>query len=148
VKLSLIEEEIASGPGVRYLSFEVIRREATMLDVTIQSLGGVAVLRCAGRIVGGRESEILRVAVVSQSNARTVVLDLSEVETLDGRGIGILISLQGWAHANGKKLRLTNPSQPLLELLRLTNLDSVFEIFSPKDPALNEALADLAAYKG
>ena len=80
-----------------------------MLDVTIQSLGGVAVLRCAGRIMGGRESEILRVAVVSQSNARTVVLDLSEVETLDGRGIGILISLQGWAHANGKKLRLTNP---------------------------------------
>jgi anti-anti-sigma factor len=118
-----------------------------MLNVTIQNRGDLVVLRCAGRIVGGHESEILRVAAVSQTNARTVVLDLDEVETLDGRGIGILISLQAWAHANGKKLQLTNPSQPLLELLQLTNLDSVFEIFLSKDTALNEALADTVSYQ-
>jgi anti-anti-sigma factor len=110
-----------------------------MLNVTIQNLGDLVVLRCAGRIVGGHESEILRVAAVSQSNARTVVLDLGEVETLDGRGIGILISLQAWAHANGKKVQLTNPSQPLLELLQLTNLDSVFEISSSEEAVSRHA---------
>jgi anti-sigma B factor antagonist len=117
-----------------------------MLDVTIQTLGDVVVLRCAGRIVGGRESDILRMAALSQSRARTVVLDLSEVEAVDGGGIGILLFLQAWAHAAGKELKLMNPTPHLAELLKLTNLDSVFEIFSSKDAALNEALAETAAY--
>jgi anti-anti-sigma factor len=118
-----------------------------MLDVTIQDLGDVVVLRCVGRIVGGYESDILRLEVLAQSKAETVALDLSQVEMVDARGIGTLISLQVWAHARGKTLQLMNSSQFVLELFELTNLDSVFEIFLSKDAALNEALAEMPVYQ-
>ena len=44
-----------------------------MLNVTIQHSEDMAVLRCVGRIVAGDEANILRKAVLSQVNSRTVV---------------------------------------------------------------------------
>jgi anti-anti-sigma factor len=131
--------------------FSNLRQGSMMVDVYIQDLGGQVVLRCAGRIVAGRESEILRKAALSQSDARTVVLDLTQVEAIDGGGIGLLVFLQAWAHASGKELKLLNPAPHISELLKLTNLDSVFEILSSEDMALSaeavRATNDTAAYQ-
>ncbi len=54
-----------------------------------------------------------------------VVLDLSGVEAIDAAGIGALVSLQ----AAGVYLRLMNPPKPVRDILALTKLDSVFEIY-------------------
>ena len=66
-----------------------------MLNVTIQHSEDVAVLRCVGRIVAGDEADILRKAVLSQANRRTVVLDLTRVDAIDGGGMGVLLFLRG-----------------------------------------------------
>ncbi len=110
-----------------------------MLSVTIQDLGDAVVLRCVGRIVAGSEADILRKAALSQANRRIVMLDLTQVEAIDGGGIGLLVFLQACARAAGMELKLMNPTQHVLELLQLTNLDSVFEIFSSEDAALRHA---------
>jgi len=47
-----------------------------MLTVDIERASDVAIVRCAGRIVRGAEVSILRNAVVSEKDARTIVLDL------------------------------------------------------------------------
>jgi anti-anti-sigma factor len=99
-----------------------------MLSIIVQDSGNVAVLGCEGRIVAGHEVDLLRSAALSRLNRRTVVLDLTRVETIDGGGIGLFVFLQGWARAAGIELKLRNPTQHVHEMLKLTNLDSVFEI--------------------
>ena len=107
-----------------------------MLTVTIQNIGSIATLRCVGRIVVGDEGHTLRKAVLSQTNSRTVVLDLARVGAIDGGGMGLLVFLQAWARAAGIELKLTNLTQPVRELLKLTNLDSVFEVSWSEDALL------------
>jgi anti-anti-sigma factor len=51
-------------------------------------------------------------------------VDLSGVTAIDAAGIGALISLR----AAGTYLRLVDPSETVRRVLRLTNLDSVFDI--------------------
>jgi anti-sigma B factor antagonist len=107
-----------------------------MLTVTIQNIGSIATLRCVGRIVVGDEAHILRKAVLSQTNSRTVVLDLARVDAIDGGGMGLLVFLRAWARAAGIELKFTNLTQPVRKVLKLTNLDSVFEVSSPEDALL------------
>ena len=78
---------VSNGKG--YLNGQ---RNSTMLNVTIQHSEDMAVLRCVGRIVAGDEANILRKAVLSQVNSRTVVLDLTRVDAIDGGGMGVLVS--------------------------------------------------------
>jgi len=94
-----------------------------MLTVTVQDLGEVVILRCSGRIVRGEEAALLCEA--ARWYGREVTLDLSEVEVIDAAGIGLLISLQ----AAGIYLKLMNPGIAVRETLRVTKLESVFEIW-------------------
>ena len=112
-----------------------------MLNVTIQHSEDMAVLRCVGRIVAGDEANILRKAVLSQVNSRTVVLDLTRVDAIDGGGMGVLVLLQEWARATEVDLKLMNPTSRVRELFELTNLDSVLEIFSSEDAVSSRPVA-------
>jgi anti-anti-sigma factor len=62
-----------------------------------------------------------------------MVLDLACVSAMDGAGIGLLASLQGSARSTGSRLLIQNPSHRVRQLLRLTNLDSVLEIFPSRE---------------
>jgi len=93
-----------------------------MLNVTVEDLSEVVILRCTGRIVRGDETALLCAA--SQQHGRMVVVDLESVEAIDAAGIGLLVSLQ----AAGIYLRLMNPNQNVREMLRVTHLDSIFEV--------------------
>ncbi len=99
-----------------------------MLTVTVQDLGEVVILRCLGRIVRGDEAAILCSAI--QQERRNIVLDLAQVDAIDAAGIGALVSLQ----AAGVYLKLMNPTQQVREILKVTNLDSIFEICESQSP--------------
>lgn len=111
-----------------------------MLTIDVEKTLDVAVVRCAGRIVRGEEVCTLRNAVVLENNTRVIVLDLSEVESLDGGGLSALVSLHHWSRSRGIQLKLVEPSHFVREMLTRTGLDTVFHISSLKD-----ALAVLAA---
>jgi len=124
--------------------------ESTMLGIAIDDLGDTAVVRCVGRIVSGREANVLRLAVLSQAKRRSVVLDLAMVEAIDAGGIGLLVSLERWTRTSGMSLKLMNPPLLVREVLELMNLDSVFEICLSPDAGLADrvgpaATADAAA---
>jgi anti-anti-sigma factor len=93
-----------------------------MLTVNIETLGEVVVLRCQGRIVHGYETVLLCSA--ARQEGPNLVLDLTQVDAIDAAGIGALVSLQ----AAGIYLKLANPSQQVREILKVTNVDSIFEI--------------------
>jgi anti-anti-sigma factor len=95
-----------------------------MLHVTIEDFGETAILHCVGRIVRGDEAALLCAAL--GHDAHSIILDLGRVEAIDAAGVGALISLQ----AAGIYLQLMNPGHAVREILRITKLDSIFEIRS------------------
>jgi anti-anti-sigma factor len=92
----------------------------------------MALIKSVGRIVRGDE-HILRSAVMSEKLARTIVLDLTDIETLDAGGITLLVSLHRWAQGNGSHLKLVNPRPFVHEMLTRTHLDCVFDISTLED---------------
>jgi|SRR5579864_3607226 len=94
-----------------------------MLTVHVENRGEVVLLRCSGRIMRGHETALLCAAMHQES--RHLILDLTEVEAIDAAGIGALVSLQ----SAGLYLTLLNPARRVRELLTVTSLDSIFEIF-------------------
>ncbi len=108
-----------------------------MLTVTAKDSDDGVVLQCQGRLVRGYETTVL-CAAVSQ-RARNVTLDLTEVDAIDAAGIGALVSLQ----ASGIYLTLLNPTEQVREVLRVTQLESIFEIGESRGS--EEVMADRAS---
>jgi anti-anti-sigma factor len=104
-----------------------------MLTIDTEKMGDVAVVRCSGRIVRGEGIRTLRNAVVTETDTRIVVLDLSEVESLDAGGLTALLSLHHWTRSHAIQLKLVNPSHFVREVLERTRLDRVFNVSSLHD---------------
>lgn len=104
-----------------------------MLEVHITKSSDAVVIQCKGRIVRSAAAFALRDAVTQQSDARVVLLDLSEVESIEGGGLGMLVFLQRWTRDNGIELILFGPSNPVRKNLERTSSTSGFEITPARD---------------
>jgi anti-anti-sigma factor len=71
--------------------------------------------------------------VVSEKTTRIVVLDLSQLEFMDGGGLNALVSLHHWTRNHRIQLKLVNPSRFVNEMLTRTRLNRVFDISSLHD---------------
>jgi len=98
-----------------------------MLKVHTRTLGNVAVVSLQGRIVNG-ETASLREAVASQSQVRTILLDLARVSTIDASGLGLMLDLRRQTQARDIRFKLVNVTKAVSRVLEVTRLDSVFEI--------------------
>jgi anti-anti-sigma regulatory factor len=116
------------------------KSEEIMLKVNIDNIGDLAIVECEGRIVQSEAAFKLRDAVTSQNQARTVVLELTEVRALEGGGLGMLIFLQRWACDHDIRLKLFNPSQSVRKRLARVSALSDFDI-----PSLDEMMALLGS---
>src|SRR5262245_17651307 len=92
--------------------------------ISTEKIGDVAVLQCAGRVDGPEALTGLKEAVTSLSQLRVIVLDLSSVEMLDARGLGMLVFLHNWACATFIQVKLVDPSKLVREMLEVTGLTS------------------------
>ena len=80
-----------------------------MPNVHIDNVGNMAVVECEGRFVRSDAAFKLRDAVTAQADARVVVLDLTEMQTIGGGVIGMLVFLQRWAYDHDIRFKLFNP---------------------------------------
>jgi anti-anti-sigma factor len=104
-----------------------------MLKVHARNFGNVAFLCMQGQLVIG-ETETLRSAVRSQADAQsgvsTIVLDLSQIRTVDARGLGVMLELREQVQAKGIGFKLMNVSRLVGRVLEISRLNSVFEVTS------------------
>jgi anti-sigma B factor antagonist len=100
-----------------------------MLKVHAKKLESIEVLCLEGQLVTG-DTETLRSAVELTSDAREVVLDLSNVTIVDAHGLGVLLQLREQTLANGIHFELRNVNRSVSRVFEITRLDSVFEINS------------------
>ena len=99
-----------------------------MLNVLVENVGDLAVIECEGRIVRSDSAFKLRDAVNAQKDSRMIVLDLSEVSSIDGGGLGMLMFLQRWARDHEIRLKLFNPRQAVWDRLAQANSMRGFEV--------------------
>jgi len=99
--------------------------EDAMFNIHVEVVGDVAVVQCEGRIVQSEAAYRLRDVILSQRNARVVVVELSEVDSIEGGGLGMLAFLQRWAHDHNIKLKLFNPSSAVQDRLEHTWMPSL-----------------------
>jgi anti-anti-sigma factor len=104
-----------------------------MLTIDTEKMGDVAVVRCSGRLVRGEAVRTLRNAMVNENGTRIVMLDLTEVETMDAGGLTALLSLHRWTRSHAIQLKLVNPSHFVREILERTQLDRIFDFSSLQD---------------
>jgi anti-anti-sigma factor len=121
-------------------SMEITRWEEVMLNVTVENIGELAVVECEGRIVQKDAAAKLRKAVTSQTAARIVVLELSEVRSIEGGGLGMLIFLRRWARDHNIRFLLFNPSKSVRNGLK--RIKSISEFYIPSA----EEMAALLVY--
>jgi anti-anti-sigma factor len=107
-----------------------MRREAVMLNVTVENIGELAVVECEGTIVQRDAALKLREAVTSQTEALIVVLDLSEVHAIASGGLGLLVFLRRWAQEHNIRFLLCNPSKSVRDGLK--RIGTISEFYIPK----------------
>ena len=100
-----------------------------MLKVHAKRSDFVELFRLEGQIISG-ETEALRSAVESVSDASDIVLDLSNVTLVDAHGLGVLLQLREQTLANGAHFELINVNRSLSRVFEITRLNTVFKIHS------------------
>lgn len=98
--------------------------------VETQISGDVFILHCEDRIVFGDEGAALRERVKNMfSGTLKVVVNLDKVDHVDSGGLGILVELFVSARNRGGELKLVSPNKHVSDVLRRTNLDTVFRVY-------------------
>jgi anti-sigma B factor antagonist len=115
-----------------------------MLTVDTTAYGDTFLLRCNGRVVLGTGSQVLREKTTAalQDGAKNIVLDMGNVNYIDSSGIGELVSAYTTTRNSGGELVLTGLQKKVRDLLSITKLITVFQVFETADAALENFHAE------
>jgi len=118
-------------------AFEADKGWKLKLSLETRNRGDIIIVHCQGRIVYRDEAaELSRVVGEVQQQGNKLVLDLSGVNSIDSAGIGELALLQTRSERRNGGLKFAGASPLVSELLELTNLDSVLEVYPTVEAAL------------
>jgi anti-sigma B factor antagonist len=116
------------------------------LRMSTRTVDGVLVVDCSGRIVFGEESGSLRDNVKKLlGGTPKVVLNLRDVSYIDSGGLGTLVSLYTTARNAGGALKLSSLTQRVDDLLQVTKLVTIFEVFDNEQAAVQSFKSGVAA---
>lgn len=116
------------------------------LRISTRTVDSVLIVDCHGRIVFGEESAVLRDTVrklITENNR--IVLNLGGVNYIDSGGLGTLVSLFTTAHTAGGSIKLANLTQRVGDLLQVTKLVTVFEVYNNEEEAVESFRKGAAA---
>jgi anti-sigma B factor antagonist len=99
---------------------------------------GVAIVSCRGRIIFGEEATALRdtLKYLIGKKTRNILLDLSGVNYIDSGGLGTLVGAYSSARAAGTDIKLAGIGQRVRDVLQITKLVTVFEVYDSEKEAL------------
>ncbi len=102
-----------------------------------KDMDGVMLVDVRGRITLGPETEALRtkLKLLVESGQQRIILNLGEVTYIDSVGLSTLISSFTSARRAGGDLKLLHLPRGVHQLLQITRLSTVFEIYESLDAA-------------
>ncbi len=110
------------------------------LNINERQAGDVTVLDLSGKITIGEGSVALRAAIrrLLEEGKKRILLNLAGVSYVDSSGIGELVSsYTAIGKEEGGQLKLLNLTQKIRDLLTITKLLTVFDVYDSEAEALN-----------
>ena len=109
------------------------------LKISVREVDGVSVVGLEGRIVLGEESNALReqIKAMLAEGKRKIVLNMAQVTYIDSAGLGTLVASHHSARSQGATLTLSNLGKKFQEILQVTKLLTVFEVYDSEAAAIN-----------
>jgi anti-sigma B factor antagonist len=106
--------------------------------MNVREVDGVGVVALEGRVVLGEESNALREQVKSMLAAgqKKIVLNMDHVTYIDSAGLGTLVAAHHSARTQGASLKLCNLGTRFQEILQVTKLLTVFEVYDSEAAAI------------
>ena len=116
------------------------------LKIETRVTDGVTIVSCHGRIMFGEEATELRETLKRLlASTRQIVLNLSGVTYIDSGGLGTLVSLYITAQNLDGAVKLARLTQRVGDLLQITKLLTVFEVYDSEEKAVESFRKGAAA---
>jgi anti-sigma B factor antagonist len=117
------------------------------LKITNSEVAGVSLVALSGRIVLGEESNALREKLKSliAAGKQKIVLNMAEIDYIDSSGLGALVAAHLSAINSGASIRLCNLGKKFHDVLQLTKLLTVFDVYDTEAAAVSSFPTSLAA---
>jgi anti-sigma B factor antagonist len=114
------------------------------LDIQQREREGVTILDLNGRITVGPEASALRdcVSALNTASVKNVVLNLKDIDYIDSTGLGALVISSTSMRKAGGNIKLLNLNKRNVELLVMTKLATVFDLFGDEQDAVNSFFPD------
>jgi anti-sigma B factor antagonist len=108
------------------------------LKMTAREVDGVSVIAMDGRIVLGEESNALRenLKTLVTEGKKKVVLNMDNITFIDSAGLGTLVAAHHSAKNQGASLRLCHLGTKFQEVLQITKLMTIFEVYNTEAEAV------------
>lgn len=108
------------------------------LKINVREVDGIGVVGLDGRVVLGEESNALREQVKKMLAAgnKKIVLNMDNVTYIDSAGLGTLVASHESARKLGASLKLSNLGSKFQEILQVTKLLTVFDVYPSEAAAI------------
>jgi anti-anti-sigma factor len=107
------------------------------LELQVVARHKVVVIRCRGRLRYGPEANELVLAVRhALETSREIVPQMADVTQIDSGGVGALGTAFVAAHNRDAKLKLAALHPRVAEVLRITNLEMLFDVHASESEAV------------
>ena len=108
------------------------------LNISTRQSGGVTIVDLSGKIALGESNRALHEAIknlIDEGN-KNILLNLAKVTLIDSSGLGELVAGYASAERNGGAMKLANLSDRFIQLIHITKLYTVFDVYDNEADAL------------
>jgi anti-sigma B factor antagonist len=116
------------------------------IKMTNSEVDGVSVVTLDGRIVLGQESNSFREKLKSMlaEGKKKIVLNMVNIKYIDSSGLGILVAAHVSAKTRGASVRLCNLGEKFHEVMQITKLLTIFDVYDTEAAAVSSFQSVLA----
>ena len=109
------------------------------LEIHEREREGIVLLDLKGRIIAGEEVGTFRSSIerLSEGPEPKIILNLHGVDYIDSMGLGTMVMCYTRLQKIGGRAKLCQLNRRNLELLLLTKIDTIFEVFDDETEAVN-----------
>jgi anti-sigma B factor antagonist len=114
------------------------------LEISHREREGIALMDLKGRITAGQEASAFREAIdkfTAQGDAK-LILNMQEIDYIDSTGLGAMVMCSTRLKNSGGVTKLVNVNRRNIELLVMTKIDTMFEVFDDEADAVNSFFPD------
>ena len=111
------------------------------MNIQVQQCGAVSVVHPDGPLTGEAATQLKeQLQDQIKEHMGRIVLDTTDIPYLDSGGLEILVELTEQLSQSGQALKLCNPNPTFKEVLELTGISSLFEIYEDSHTATRSFL--------